>query len=372
MKSLNEFYEIIDNPGKYAKSLQSKGKKIIGYFCSYTPEEIILAAGAHPMRLFGSNRNITLADAHLQAYSCSFVRSALEEALSGGLDFLYGTVFPHTCDSIQRLSDIWRLNTNFRFFADVVFPVKLNTESAADYTADVLKKFIRDLEKNLDAEITDEKLKDAIQKYNRIRNSLKTIYEMRSVNPDIISGRDLYAVVRGSMIMDRDHLINRLDELIKDLKRNKPQDKKNRAKRIILSGSICSQPDIYSMIEESGAEVVWDDLCTGSRYFQGIIEDGDPVVSLAKRYLERINCPAKHRSLTARGENILDIVKKNNADGVIFILLKFCDPHAFDYPYIKAFLEKEKIPSLLLEIEHIPSQAQMQTRLETFIHTLNS
>ena len=114
MDVLRQFHEISDNPGTYASALKNQGKKIIGYFCSYTPEEIIHAAGLHPMRLFGTKDDIHLADKHLQSYSCSLVRGALADVLSGRLDFLDGTVFPHTCDSIQRLSDIWRLNTTYR------------------------------------------------------------------------------------------------------------------------------------------------------------------------------------------------------------------------------------------------------------------
>jgi len=63
--------------------------------------------------------------------------------------------------------------------------------------------------------------------------------------------------------------------------------------------------------------------------------------------------------------------KKNNVQGVIFLLLKFCDPHDFDYPYLKEFLDRENIPSMLLEIEdQLPSEGQLLTRFETFIHML--
>jgi benzoyl-CoA reductase/2-hydroxyglutaryl-CoA dehydratase subunit BcrC/BadD/HgdB len=72
---LQEFQAVVEQPYGYARELKERtGKKIVGYFCTYAPEEIIYAAGAHPMRLFGVSENIHLADAHLQAYSCSLVR----------------------------------------------------------------------------------------------------------------------------------------------------------------------------------------------------------------------------------------------------------------------------------------------------------
>ncbi len=372
MKLMNEFYEILNDPYAYGRRYKEKRKrKIIGYFCSYTPEEIVFAAGAHPMRLFGTRGDIALADAHLQSYSCSLVRGALEEALAGRLDFLDGTVFPHTCDSIQRLSDVWRLNTDFGFFADVVLPVKLDTDSAKQYMIDVLKKFRRDLEKGLDVSITDDNLKEAIEKYNRIRKYLKTIYELRSKDPGIVTGRDTYAIVRAAMIMDRDYLLKKLPGVIEELKRKEPSSGMQK-KRVILVGSICDHPDIYRILEDVDGVVVWDDLCTGSRYFEGVTDtDGDPINSLAKRYAERLICPAKHISLTARGDQIVNLVKENDAQGVVFLLLKFCEPHAFDYPYMKEYLDRENIPSLLLEMEdQLPAEGQLLTRFETFIHML--
>jgi len=372
MEVLSDFYRVAENPYEYGRDLKKSGKRILGYFCSYTPEEIIWASGLHPMRLFGTAGDITLADSHLQPYCCSLVRGALEEALGGRLDFLNGTVFPHTCDSIQRLSDIWRLNTDFGFFADVVLPVKLDTKSSREYFADVLKKFRLDLERGLGTDISDDKLSEAIGIYNEIRISLKTIYDMRSKEPGILSGRDLYAVTRASMIMDREDLLVKLSLLKEALKKGGRSGTGNEGKRLVLAGSVCDHPDVYSIIEDSGGVVVWDDLCTGSRYFEGTIhEGGDPLEAIAARYAERLVCPAKHLSVTARGDTIVRIAKEHSADGVVFLLLKFCDPHDFDYPYLKEFLDRENIPSMLLEVEdRLPSEGQLKTRFETFVHML--
>ena len=103
MKQIDECYQILKDPYGYVKRFKAEsGRRVVGTFCSYAPEEIILAAGAHPFRLFGSGEKIHLAETHLQSYCCSLVRGALEDALAGRLEFLDGVVFPHTCDSIQR------------------------------------------------------------------------------------------------------------------------------------------------------------------------------------------------------------------------------------------------------------------------------
>jgi bzd-type benzoyl-CoA reductase N subunit len=352
------FSDILSNPGGHAAAWKREtGGKVVGHFCSYTPEEIITAAGALPFRILSSGGAVSKADAHLQAYSCSLVRGALEDAMTGRLDFLDGTVFPHTCDSIQRLSDIWRINVKGKFHLDVALPVKLNTESARAYMIKVLKRFRRELGAELDVDISDERLKAAAGIHNRIRAGLARLYDIRGKNP-------------GAIVMDRSRLADALERLVGGL-----DDTAGYAagkKRLVLTGGLCNMPDVCQIIEESGGTIVWDDFCTGTRYFEGMVEeDGDVVESIADRYLSRIICPAKHAGVYNRGEHLLRMTREFEADGVIFLLLKFCDPHAFDYPYMKEMLEKEGVPALLFEIEdQTSSEGQLRTRCEAFIEML--
>jgi bzd-type benzoyl-CoA reductase N subunit len=373
MKQLEECCQILKDPNSYVKRFKAEsGRKVVGTFCSYAPEEIILAAGAHPFRLFGSGEKIRLAEAHLQSYCCSLVRGALEDALGGNLAFLDGVVFPHTCDSIQRLSDIWRLNVPACFHLDVVLPVKLDTDGARQYMIDVLRRFRGELGEKLGVTISDEELRAAIRICNRIRAALTRIYDLKGERPEILKGSDLYALVRAAMII-RGRLANLLEEVAGALERKgAPEAAVSPRKRIFLSGGVCNHPDIYTIIEEAGGAVVGDDLCTGSRYFSGLIDEkADPVTAIADRYLERVVCPAKHRGLTDRADHLVRLVREKQAKGVIFFLLKFCDPHAFDYPYLKEALDREGIPSLLLEVEdRLPADGQLRTRFEAFVEMI--
>ncbi len=235
---------------------------------------------------------------------------------------------------------------------------------------DVLTKFKKDLETAAGKEITNADLQESIKKFNLIKKNLLKIYELQSQKPGIIKGADLYAIVKGSMVMDRDEVANLLPAIVSRLE--KMDAPARSGKRIIISGSICDSPDIYALIEEVGGVIAGDDLCTGQRWFEGqILEDGNPIASIAKRYMDRLICPAKHVSPTARGENIVSLARKNKADGVIFMLLKFCDPHAFDYPWLKDFLEKEGIKTMLIEIDdQQQSSGQLSTRFETFMHMI--
>lgn len=373
MEHFGEFQAVVEHPDEYARRLKEEsGKKVIGYTCSYLPEEVILAADAHPLRLFGTKENIHLADSHLQSYCCSVVRGILEEALSRRVDLLDGMVFPHTCDSMQRLSDIWRLNIPFGFHLDVILPVKLDTLSAQHYMINVLKKFRTDLEEKLQVEISDEALVKAIATTNAIRQSIREIYELRSRNPQILAGADLWTLVRAAMIMDRERMAVLLFETVAELKAKAETPPGHRLKRIILAGGICNHPDIYPMIEQAGGAVVWDDFCTGARYFTELIYEGiDPLSRISERLLNRVVCPAKHSDLDSRARRLIQLVKEKNAQGVIFLLLKFCDPHAFDYPYLKKSLEEADIALLLVEIDDpLSAEGQLKTRFEAFLEML--
>jgi len=372
MECIDIFKKIVSNPMEYAQNWKQKTQgRVIGNFCSYTPEELITAAGGLPFRILGSGGTISKADAFLQAYSCSLVRGALEDSLAGRLDFLDGTVFPHTCDSIQRLSDIWRMNTNYAFHADLIMPVKLDTESAEQYMISVIRKFRKDLETGFGIQITNEMLEKAIQTSNQVRNHLATLYKIRQQNPDQIKSSDLHTILKASMIMDRNQLVGALAEVIASLEKRK-DDSPTTSKRLVLTGGLCSMPDIYDVIESSGGAVVWDDFCTGARYVEGrISETGDLEKNIAQRYISRIVCPAKHSGTFSRGNYLMEKVRENHADGVIFVFLKFCDPHSFDYPYMKKMLEQEGIPSMLFEIEEQASSGgQLQTRCEAFMEML--
>jgi benzoyl-CoA reductase/2-hydroxyglutaryl-CoA dehydratase subunit BcrC/BadD/HgdB len=65
------------------------------------------------------------------------------------------------------------------------------------------------------------------------------------------------------------------------------------------------------------------------------------------------------------------LTKEQRIHGVIFMLLKFCDPYDFDYPYLEKMSDDQGITSLLLEIdEKMTTDGQLRTRIETLVETL--
>ncbi len=371
---IRQFRSVVEQPFETARKWKKDGNQpVVGYSCTYFPEEIVLAAGALPFRLFGESAGILRADAHIQAYGCSLARLILEDALSGELGFLDTMVFPHSCDTMQRLSDIWRLNIRKIIHLDLLFPAQLNSDTAKDYLESVLERFRIDLGNALQREISDQALSEAILLMNRIRSALRSLAELRSGRPELISGSDFSHVVRGCMIMDRDEAAKRLEDLNRSLADVPAERLRSPRKRLMLSGGVCLHPDIYGMIEAQGGAVILDDLCTGNRYFDTPVStELSPVTAIANRFINRAICPAKHSGITRRADALVKAALEHRVDGIIFLFLKFCDPHGFDYPDLKTALESAGIPGLLLEVETgKPVDGPTQTRVETFLQILN-
>jgi len=368
---LKEISQITSKPYEYARSWKRRtGGKAFGYFCTYFPEEVLHAAGILPMRILGDKENVSLADAHVQAFICSLVRTSLDAALKKKFDFLDGVVFPHTCDSIQNLADIWRRNFPGQFTEVVVLPVWVDIPEAEDYLTEEISRFRQKMEKHLNLRISDEALKQSIETYNANRTALADLYALRRDNPSAITGQSVLDVVRASMCMRKEDHTTLVKRLLDEL-RAVPRADSNDV-RIVLYGNACDHPAIVHLFEEMGAVVVDDDLCTGSRSFLHIEpSDGVPVRRIAQRYLRRVPCPSKHSNDFDRRRYLVDMVRQSNADGVVMLLLKFCDPHAFDYPDLAKRLSESNIPHILIETEMQPASIeQVRTRLQAFVEML--
>ena len=134
------------------------------------------------------------------------------------------------------------------------------------------------------------------------------------------------------------------------------------------------------MVEETGAEIVVDDLCFGTRpYWHDVQTTEDPLAGLARSYLEEINCPRTYRQspgsheedLENRFGHIYELARDFNVKGVIFHILQYCDTHAFDVPDVKEYVEGKGLPVLHIEEDYpISSMARLKTRVEAFLEMI--
>ena len=372
-EALDRLMKMRDDPYAAARAWKERtGGKVMGYFCCYAPEEMIHAAGALPGRITGENRDISKSGAHLQNYCCSLARTGLDMALDGTLSFLDGTVFVHTCDTMQRLSDIWRLNAGFAVHADLVLPVRFETSSAWDYMTSELASFAEGLEKEL-GPMEDSALVESIKLFNRNRALLAKLYQMRLASPGILPYDQALWCSTSSALMDKAEHTALLEEIITDLQAGTATTDGSGVPLFGI-GSVMDQWDFLAMVQESGATFVDDDFCNGRRYFDfEVPEDVPPVEGIARRLWGRSSCPCKHVPSRDRGACLADRATAAGAKGAIFFQFKFCEPHAFDYPHVKKALEEAGIPSLNLEFEQgSVSIGQLRTRVGALVETIKA
>jgi benzoyl-CoA reductase/2-hydroxyglutaryl-CoA dehydratase subunit BcrC/BadD/HgdB len=347
-----------------------KDRTPIGFFCPYVPEELLHAAGSHPFRLMGTPVKISHAQAHLPPYCCHLSKSSLESLLQGELDFLKGIVFSNSCDSMQGLSDIWALQKRFPLHFNLMIPTNLDSERSRIYLKAEIERFRDFLDSHL-RKITLQNLKASIQLFNHIREHLKEIYIRRRNGVAQLPGGSFAQLIRAGYLMDRSRYLELLKEVINAL--SEKSEEGDHSVPIYVAGNMAHSASWFSLIEEAGAHVVQDNLCSGARTFRLMVrEDLDPIEGLTERYFNSFFCPTKYMGPRAHIETLLKEVQDSGARGVIFLLYKYCEAHFFDYPDLKLALESKGIPTLLLEVEDPSySKEQLKIRIQAFVEMLS-
>jgi len=138
----------------------------------------------------------------------------------------------------------------------------------------------------------------------------------------------------------------------------------------MILGSENDDTEFMNMVESLGATFVIEDHCTGSRYFWNeVIPQKDRLSAVGARYIDRPACPSKDWPERTRLPHIAKLAKEYNAQGVLLIQQKFCDPHELDIPAVRSYLEKNGIPTYFLEFDVTVPAGQFRTRVEAFLET---
>jgi len=372
LDELTKQTDTLTNP--YIERWKENGGKVIGYYCTYIPEEIIHAAGILPyrMRATGSTSS-ELGDMYASSTTCSFCRHSLDQAMRGEYAFLDGAVALHGCDHIARMFDAWRYgkvplaNSFYLHFLDVPFKVDA---LAVDWMALQLGKFKRSLEDHFGVTINDEALRQSIKTYNEKHHFLKSLYEMRKKKAPPITGAEALGICIASTSMPVEEFNQLLKQLLDELRER--DGLSNHKARLLIAGGELEAPGYIEVIEELGGLVVTDLLCFGLRGFWDLVdEDAEPIAALARRYIQRsISCP-RMIDYRKRLDFTKNLVQEFNVDGIIMARMKYCDNWACDGAMIKYQAQKENTPYLLLEREHLMSAVgQMRTRVQAFLETI--
>ncbi len=353
---------------------KQRGDRVFGWLCTYVPEEILHAAGILPVRITGYDRETDLDDgnAYLYVNNCSFSRSCLQMGLAGEYDFLDGVVGASTCDGARRLFDIWRNYIGTPFHHVISVPRKYSEEAVLLYHREVVR-FQQHLEEFLETDIPDDALRASIDLYNESRRLLHALYEHRKKANPPVTGAEVMEVSNASYRMPKELFNEWLTELLAEIEASKVGH--SYRARLMVTGSVLTNPEFIASIENEGGLVVTDELCTSTRYWGDLVypERFDSLQeALAHRYLNNFPCARMFPS-DERFNRIIDYVKKFKVDGVVSQIIRYCVPYAHDLPLLTKRLAETGVPVLGLDLEYGTSgSGQIATRVQAFLEMIEA
>jgi len=361
-------------PGfRFDSCLPDETQPRIGWLCSYTPEELIMAAGFTPVRLSSSERPAAGAEAYLSPNLCPYVRSIINKAVSGSYADLRGVFFALSCDAMRRLADAWELFAGGRFMFRLDVPRRVD-EFAERFFSEQLEGMVSALESEAGRRISDDDIFNAIETLNENRRLVRRLSRLRAAAGTLLNGVQFHRIARAAMSSDKVRFNMEARRFIAELESGGEQNGVSSDRpRVLLSGCVVDAPGLVSMIEDSGAEVVAEDHCSALRHFDSDVEDSpEPVRALARRYLRRAGC-ARMTGAAVRITRLLKLINDYRVKGVIFHTLKFCDLVQSDFPHARERLLEAGIPLLHVERDYTASSSgQLRTRLEAFVEMLTA
>lgn len=365
---LEKFDYIAHHPKESMEDFKKKsGKGAIGVLPVYSPEEIIYAAGYLPIGLWGGQKNIRKASAHLPAFGCSIMQSVKELELEGAYDDLEAVIFSSPCDTLKCMGQMWKGNCPSIQFAH---PQNRNLESANIFLKEEYKEIQRKLEEIIGAEIPEESLNEAIDIYNQNRRIMRDFTKIAGNYSQTIDPVVRHNIMKSRFFMDKKEHTALMKELLKELQDMKEENASG--PKVILTGILAEPDGFLELFKEMEITVVADDLAQESRQFRVDVPDGeDPLYRLAKGWQDMYGCSLATDRKKGRVEMLADMVQEYNADAVIVCMMKFCDPEEFDFPIMYKKFEEEKIKNLLLEVDQqAGSFEQTRTRIQSFVEML--
>jgi benzoyl-CoA reductase/2-hydroxyglutaryl-CoA dehydratase subunit BcrC/BadD/HgdB len=339
------------------------GRHLFGVFPAQYPREILWAMNVLPVEIWDPPLDSSLASAHLQPYICSIVKLGLELIIQGKGDILDGFLFPHTCDSIQNLSsivnDYLELGKPCYFFYHPKAPYR---ESSHRFYIEQLRDLAAQLENQVGA-LDYTRFQQCVEKGEKVASLMRELYSLRARGELGASNFEFYMVIRQGEFLHPDDFIPLLERFLKD-----SQNTTTSEASVILSGVLPNPPEILSLLDELKIRVGDDDLLACSRrHLVSYSQAKDPFETLAERYFTMPPCTTRNSPIRERMVNLLEKVEDSNAKGVIFCMVKFCEPELFDLPHLIEGLKERGLPTLVVDVE--PNQGltgQLTTRIEAF------
>lgn len=370
-----------DRPESLSRSKED-GAKVVGYFCTYIPEELITAAGMIPLRLVNgsSPEAMLVGEQYLKPYSCPYIRSCIGNRVNKNpyFELLDAICVACTCDGMKNLQEYWKKYFNIPVYT-VGVPQTSNRfrtrQQAVDYFRGELEELKRELEALGGRKITNRRLRESVKFHNLIRGRMRRLYDHLKDDSSPISWRDAFRISHAGFLVDRAQFLQETTRIVGELRvAQKTEKRAEEQPRLMLYGSVMAYDDIkvIDLVEKAGGKIVADALCSGSRFWRkDVSPDSPPMEGLVERYLHNIPCP-NMTDIPMRLNYVVAKSRESKAQGLIYYSLKSCDNFRSEVSMFEEAVEKELgIPTLLIETEYSTADiGTARTKVEAFLEML--
>jgi len=370
-----EFSEARQNGFIKAKTVKDSGGKIAGIFCTFTPSEILDAAGIHSVSLCGmSDETIPAAEAHLPKNLCPLIKSSYGFAISEKCPYTYFAdiiIGETTCDGKKKM---YELLGKLKETYVLQLPQSIDSPQALASWKDELQRFRTYIEEHFNLHISDQALRQAAQRRNRLRAARSHLMELQKNDPPPLSGLTLYKTLEGAgFSFNIDQTIADLEELAKTAVQNHATTS-SKVKRILVTGCPAGGviEKIVGAIDNSGGTVVCFENCSGIKANRIHVDDQAPDIigAIAEAYLE-IGCSVFSPN-PRRLQMLQELIEEFKVDGIIDVVLQACHTYNIETSSIRNLCKENGLPYLAIETDYSKSDSgQLTTRIAAFIEMMD-
>jgi len=377
LQNLDYFVEAYDRRIDQLKEERTTGRKIVGIFCLFVPDEIIFATGADRIVLCGGKTDtIAVAEQSLPRNICPLIKSsygAVIDACCGGalacphVGLIDIIVAEATCDGKKKMYELLPAYIP-TYVLDL--PQKPDSPDALAYFLGELKKFGAFMEQLTGNALREEALRREIHSSNDTRRVVHRLFALRRRDPPPISGTQVLRVMQRQFFLAPERFREGVRRICDEMERSTPEPRKG--PRVMIAGCpmAAGNTKMAEIIESKGGTIVVEESCTGTRSFWDLVDDNkDPWTALAERYLA-IPCACMTPN-DQRIVRIVDLAKLYDVDGVVYYTLQFCHSYNIERLRVQQALKLEKIPMLAIESDYGNSDAeQIGIRVEAFMEMI--
>lgn len=388
MKDLKHLYYfenlLTEANNELVKQAKAEGKLAVGYTCYHMPEVLLNLDNCFSVRLRAPRTgSMEIATYYMSNATCEYARALLERAIEGGYKFLDAMAGVDVCECMNRSMENMELlgtadpDKKGFFWCNLDSPCSDNEDCVMHLREQVSRKVLKPLHDNYGVDISEAAIRKAVEEHNEICRLITEIGNFRKLDNPTITGYEFHILTLASYTCPKYLIVDKLRETLEELKTREPDHKKNFRAKVVVVGSEIDDPELISLIEDSGALVVADRFCYGS--FPGrqeiiLNDDEDVLTQICRNYLQTTLCvrhSAQHK-VQKRLDFAAELARDYHADGIIYEQIKFCTYWSYERALASHIMHNEyNIPTLSIDRPYMSrTSGQLRTRVQAFVESI--